>query len=206
MRPGGSSRPMIARPVTDLPAPDSPTTPSTSPLAMSKETPSMARRVLWRETNSTCRLRTERTGSVMGIDAWSWRLLSSEFWIERVAQPVAEQVDGEDQGREREAGKSDDPPFTGKQVIVADPDQGAERRHGVGHPGAQKRQRRLGDDGEREVDGGDDKDRSHGIRQHMAQHDRGGREANQLRRRHIVLVLFHHDRAAHGAGILHPEA
>ena len=31
MRPGGSSRPMIAAPVSDLPAPDSPTTPSTSP-------------------------------------------------------------------------------------------------------------------------------------------------------------------------------
>ena len=31
MRPGGSSRPMIAMPVSDLPAPDSPTTPSTSP-------------------------------------------------------------------------------------------------------------------------------------------------------------------------------
>ena len=30
-------RPMTAEPVTDLPAPDSPTTPSTSPLAMSKE-------------------------------------------------------------------------------------------------------------------------------------------------------------------------
>jgi ELWxxDGT repeat protein len=29
--PGGSSSPMIADPVSDLPAPDSPTTPSTSP-------------------------------------------------------------------------------------------------------------------------------------------------------------------------------
>ena len=34
MRPGGSSRPMIAAPVSDLPAPDSPTTPSTSPGAI----------------------------------------------------------------------------------------------------------------------------------------------------------------------------
>ena len=31
MRPGGSMKPMIAAPVSDLPAPDSPTTPSTSP-------------------------------------------------------------------------------------------------------------------------------------------------------------------------------
>ena len=42
MRPGGSSRPMTAAPVSDLPAPDSPTTPSTSPGAMSKETRSTA--------------------------------------------------------------------------------------------------------------------------------------------------------------------
>ena len=31
MRPGGSISPITAAPVTDLPAPDSPTTPSTSP-------------------------------------------------------------------------------------------------------------------------------------------------------------------------------
>ncbi len=36
MRPGGSSRPMMAAPVSDLPAPDSPTTPRISPGAMSK--------------------------------------------------------------------------------------------------------------------------------------------------------------------------
>src|SRR3954466_9109956 len=145
MRPGGSINPMTARPVTDLPAPDSPTTPSTSPLAMSKEIPSMARRLLWRVTNSTLRLRTERTGSLMRSDSCA----SSEFWVERVAQPVAEQIDGKDQSRQRNAGKRDDPPFAGKQVIVADPDQGAERRHGVRHPGTEKRQRRLGDDGGR---------------------------------------------------------
>src|SRR3979490_3279361 len=126
MRPGGSIRPITARPVTDFPAPDSPTTPSTSPLAISKEIPSMARSALRRVTNSTRRLRTERTGSVMSL-VRELRRLSSKFWIARVAQPVAEQVDGEDQPRQRKARKGDDPPLTGKQVIVADPDQGAER-------------------------------------------------------------------------------
>src|SRR6266851_546197 len=42
MWPGGSSRPMMAAPVSDLPAPDSPTTPSTSPSPMAKEMPSTA--------------------------------------------------------------------------------------------------------------------------------------------------------------------
>ena len=56
MRPGGSSRPMMAAPVSDLPAPDSPTTPSTSPGAMSNETSSSARSVPRRVGNSTRRL------------------------------------------------------------------------------------------------------------------------------------------------------
>src|SRR6478609_5540039 len=170
MRPGGSIRPMIARPVTDFPAPDSPTTPRTSPLAMSKEIPSMARSRLRRVTNSTRRLRTERTASVMRL-VRKLRRFSSEFWIERVAQPVAEQVDRKDQACQRKAREGDDTPFPGKQIIIADPDQGAKRRHGVGHPGSEKRQRRLGDDGEREVDGRDYQNRSHRVRQYVSQHD-----------------------------------
>ena len=42
-RPGGSSRPMMAAPVSDLPAPDSPTTPRTSPASIEKDTSSSAR-------------------------------------------------------------------------------------------------------------------------------------------------------------------
>src|SRR4051812_43576326 len=114
MRPGRSISPMTASPVTDLPAPDSPTTPSTSPLAMSNEIPSMARRTLRRVANSTSRLRTERTGSVMRFDAHA----SSKLRVERVAQPVAEQVDGEDQARQCDARKGDDPPLACEQVVV----------------------------------------------------------------------------------------
>src|ERR1700687_5388496 len=118
MRPGGSIRPITARPVTDFPAPDSPTTPSTSPLAMSKEIPSMARSVLRRVANSTPRLRTERTGTLMQSDTRKLGPFSSYLRIECVAQPVAEQVDGDDQRRERKAGEGDDPPLPGKQIIV----------------------------------------------------------------------------------------
>src|SRR5882672_6693643 len=182
MRPGGSSRPITARPVTD-----SPTTPSTSPLAISNDTPSMARRVSRRVTNSTPRSRTERTGTVMRSDTCKGRRASSEFWIERVAQPVPEQVDGEDQSRQRETRKGDDPPLAREQIVVADPDQGSERGHGVGHAGAEKRQRRLGDDRKREVDGGDYQDRPHRVGQHVAQHDYRRGKPDQLRRRDIIL-------------------
>jgi hypothetical protein len=51
----------------------------------------------------------------------------------------------------------------GKQEVVADPDQRAERGHGVGGmPTPRNDKRRLGDDGEREIDGGDHQDRPHG--------------------------------------------
>ena len=65
MRPGGSSRPMIEAPVSDLPAPDSPTTPSTSPGAMSNEMSSRATSVPRRVGNSTRRRRTSSSGGVM---------------------------------------------------------------------------------------------------------------------------------------------
>src|SRR5476651_1865385 len=105
MRPGGSINPMMASPVTDFPAPDSPTTPSTSPLAMSNEMPSMARRTLWRVTNSTPRLRTERTGGVMRSEILGEEIALAQLRIERIAQPVAEQVDREDQSGQRNAGE-----------------------------------------------------------------------------------------------------
>ncbi len=65
IRPGGSIRPTIAVPVTDLPAPDSPTMPSTSPGRMSNDTSSMATSRARRVGNSTRRLRTLSTGSVI---------------------------------------------------------------------------------------------------------------------------------------------
>ena len=65
--PGGSSSPMIAVPVSDFPAPDSPTTPRTSPWAMSKLTSSMAMSVPRRVLNSTRRLRTWRSGALTSL-------------------------------------------------------------------------------------------------------------------------------------------
>src|SRR5258706_15485922 len=108
MRPGGSIRPIIARPVTDFPAPDSPTTPRTSPLAMSKEIPSMARSRLRRGANSTPRIRAGRKASGMRL-GWKVRGFSSEVLIERGAQPVAQQVDRKDQARQRKARGGDEP-------------------------------------------------------------------------------------------------
>ena len=62
IRPGGSSSPITAVPVSDLPAPDSPTTPRISPGAMSKETPSSAVSGPLRPSNTTLRSRIESSG------------------------------------------------------------------------------------------------------------------------------------------------
>ncbi|CUI54127.1 Uncharacterised protein [Achromobacter aegrifaciens] len=64
-RPGGSSRPITAMPVSDLPAPDSPTMPRISPGWMSKLMSRVATRTPWRVGNSTDRPRTDRVGAVL---------------------------------------------------------------------------------------------------------------------------------------------
>ena len=55
----------MALPVSDLPAPDSPTTPSTSPGAMSNDTSSTASSVPRRVGNSTRRVLTSRSGGLL---------------------------------------------------------------------------------------------------------------------------------------------
>ena len=60
IRPGRSSRPRMASPVIDLPAPDSPTTPRISPGRIVSDTSSSAVTDPCRPENSTTRLRTSR--------------------------------------------------------------------------------------------------------------------------------------------------
>ena len=65
IRPGGSSSPMIASPVNDLPAPISPTTPSTSPRAMSNETSSTRPAMPRRAANSTREMARRRAAAAL---------------------------------------------------------------------------------------------------------------------------------------------
>src|SRR5437660_2883944 len=65
IRPGGSIKPIIAAPVRDLPAPDSPTTPSTSPGAIAKLTSRTATSVPRRVGNSTRSARTSSSGTTV---------------------------------------------------------------------------------------------------------------------------------------------
>ncbi len=64
MRPGGSTRPMMENPVTVLPEPDSPTSPSTWPRATANDTSSTAFTTPARVKKCVRRLRTSRVAVV----------------------------------------------------------------------------------------------------------------------------------------------
>lgn len=77
--------------------------------------------------------------------------------------------------------ESHHPPAAREEILVADLDHGSERRLGRRQPDAQERQRRLRDDGERQIDGGDDEHRREHVRQHVPEHDGHGAHADEPR-------------------------
>ena len=54
--------------------------------------------------------------------------ISAQSWVRCVAQPVAQQVHAQRDQHQHRAGEDRDPPFAGKQEVVADADQRAQRR------------------------------------------------------------------------------
>src|SRR5688572_16660044 len=117
MRPGGSTRPRMEKPVTVLPQPDSPTRPSTSPGFTAKLTPSTALATPARVKK--CVFRSSTT-----------KVLPFKAGIQYVAQPVAHQVDAHDGGEQRKAGIEADPVLARQHVFEAVGDQQAEGRLG----------------------------------------------------------------------------
>src|SRR6185503_14087718 len=99
-RPGKGTRPIIASMEMLLPEPDSPTTPRISPASRSRLTSSTARSTPPMVGKRTQRLRI----STSAMDS------PLQLGIERVAQPVAEQVEGEHRDQDDEAGEGDHPP------------------------------------------------------------------------------------------------
>src|SRR5712691_6811790 len=94
-RPLRASRPRIAREVTLFPQPDSPTIPSVSPGSMSKVMPLTACTVPRRVQKRTCRSSTERSAALA---------TGPELRIERLAQPVTDQVEAEHRDDDRDPG------------------------------------------------------------------------------------------------------
>ena len=137
----GGSRPMTACAVTDLPEPDSPTRQTISPAPTANETSSTA-------------LARSRAGAAAhrqaldvedGLAVSHRHIAPRQLRIERVAQAVAQHVDGEHGEREEDAGEED--------VVRVDAEQGAALGHDVApgrrlgrHADAEERQDRLDQD------------------------------------------------------------
>src|SRR5690606_38129978 len=155
--------------VRDFPAADSPATPSISPLSMCNEILSSAVSTPRRVWNSTRRSRTSRR--VLDSD------ISVQAWIQGVAQPVAQQVHRQDEQHERHSGKYGDPPFTGKQKIVSDTDQRAQRWRRRRDTDTQEGERGFSDDGRGQMYSGQHQYGTQHIGQHMLEEDGRGRHA-----------------------------
>src|SRR4051794_10724624 len=133
IRPGRSTIRRIDRAVTLLPHPLSPTIPSVAPGATSKLTPSTARTVPSSCAKYVFRFRTDRSGS-------------ASIRIRRVAQAVAQKVEGHD-GDDHRYGRKHEPRRDGHRLDVLRLLQEHAPADGRRpEPEAEKAQRRLADD------------------------------------------------------------
>src|SRR5262245_37955717 len=137
IRPGGSIRPRIERPVTVLPEPDSPTSPITTPRSSETSTPSTA--AITPPPGKKWALSSPTSSTAVSV----LLLLGFEARVQQVAQPVADQVDGKDRQQQQQTRIDADPVLSGQDVLVAVGDQKPERRFGDRHSDAEERQRRL---------------------------------------------------------------
>src|SRR5262245_58947413 len=101
MWPGASTKPMMEQAVTDLPDPDSPTSPRTSPLATVKLAPSTALMTPARVKKWVRRSLTASTGCGM--------LLTLQPRIHDIVQLVAHEVDRQNHEHQRQPGIERDP-------------------------------------------------------------------------------------------------
>src|SRR5581483_9171170 len=135
--------------VTVLPQPDSPTTPSVSPAAIARSTPSTARTMPSSVEKCTLRPRISSSGAKSHHPAR----------VERIAQPVADEVDRQHGEKDRAAGKQR--PVRGDGEVVLGVVKNTAPGRDVGRKAeAEKRQRRFGDDRGGDIDGAGDDDRT----------------------------------------------
>src|SRR5262245_60816362 len=170
MRPGGIGTSLrMDMAVTVLPQPDSPTTPTVSPRAMLRSTPSTA----WTMPSSVakCVFSPRISRSASPTPDLTLRALPSHHLagVERIAQSITDEIYA--QHREEDRGAWEQRPVRGDvQVVlgvIEDATPGGSIRRKTQ---AQERQGRLGDDGSRHVDRAGDDHRTQGIGQDMAHH------------------------------------
>src|SRR5919198_813657 len=154
-RPLRASSPRIASDVTLLPQPDSPTIPSVSPGAMSNEMPLTACTVPRLVQKRTWRSSTERSASLA---------TGAQLRVQRLAQPVADQVEPEHRDDDREAGDDREERRDTEVVVHVRQHRSPLRRRRVLWPEAEEAE--PGDDPDREQQTGN---REHDV--HTAHYD-----------------------------------
>src|SRR5437764_2769993 len=173
MRPGASTRPRMEQAVTDLPDPDSPTRPRTSPPATAALTPSTALMTPARVKKCVRRFSMASTGAGMA--------LAFEARIHHVLQLIADEIDCENHEQQSKPGIERNPVISREHVAVAVGDQQAKRRLGDRHAHAEERQCGFERNGMGDLDSRDDDQRRKCIRQKMAEHDARVRECEPAR-------------------------
>src|SRR5216683_143462 len=217
IRPGGVwMRRRIDSEVTDLPQPLSPTIANVSPSATEIETPSTARTTPSRVKKYVRRSSTSRSGFAAAAAATT-RISTAaavttsssqasrsshppgETRVERVAQPVADEVDRQDGKRQADPWEKDD--------VIGNLEEAASLGHDVApardvgwRAGADEAERRLGDHGRGGDEGALDKDRRQRVRQDVAPQDRQEPGARGDRRLDKGLLAQRQHDAAHQAG------
>src|ERR1700730_2932821 len=163
IRPGRSISRRMARAVTLLPHPLSPTTPSTRPARRSRLTPSNARIAPVSWTKSTTRSRTER--------AWLELFTGSAIGIRRIAYPVAEKVERQNDQDHRHR-RAQQPRRAGQHLhVLGILQQDAPADRWWTQTEAKEAQRRLADDHDRQSEAGRGDDVAREGWQHVAQDD-----------------------------------
>src|SRR5262245_38102895 len=155
--PGGETSRMMDSAVTVFPQPLSPTSPSTSPRWMVKLTPSTARRTPCPVGKCVCRSSTARRATS-----------DLQARIEGVAEPVAEQVDGQHGQHDGQSRKGGEPPGGG-DVVSPIGEHPAPGGRGWLDAEPEEGERRLVDDHEGQLQGGHHDDGRQGVGEHVAQ-------------------------------------
>src|SRR5262249_10635785 len=190
MRAARGSSPTIDRHVVVLPLPDSPTSPSVSPsfrLKLIRST-ALTTREPPKPKKCVCRSETSRTGATAtrvpegrhgcagasrtcgGLGAMSGppSLEIPRLWIEANTQPVAEQLRGEHDEEDTEAGEHREPPLARHQRGARLREHEAPGRLGRRHAHAEEAQRGLGDDHHADGEAGQHGRRVHHVGQDVA--------------------------------------
>src|SRR3954453_12382308 len=185
-RPLRASKPRIANDVTLFPHPDSPTMPSVSPAAMSKVIPFTACTVPRRVAKRTCRSSTKRSGSLA---------TRAKLGIERLAQPVADQVEPEHGDDDRDA-RDDREKRTDREVLVRvrqhRPPLGRRR---ILRPEAQEAERRYVDDRRRHRERSLHDHWRDGVRKDVGEKNFLPRHADRAGRQDEVVLFLREHRA-----------